>query len=54
MAASLKLVKVVQYVLEQTPRPERTNDLEASLYSVLAADACKGDIYKRELHQDAY
>jgi hypothetical protein len=54
MAASLKLVKVVQYVLEQTSRPERTNDLDASLYSVLAADACKWDIYKRELHQDAY
>jgi hypothetical protein len=55
-ASSKKVFKVVQYLLEHRSRlrVKGTGSLDAALFHVLLADACTGDIIKRELHHDAY
>jgi ankyrin repeat protein len=56
LAVAAKLVKVVDYLaqLETQLQMEETGYLDSALYKIISYDTCRGEIRKRELHQEVY
>jgi ankyrin repeat protein len=55
-AVAAKLVKVVEYLaqLKTQLQTEQTSYLDSALYNIISYDTCRGEICKRELHQEVY
>ncbi|RYN68589.1 hypothetical protein AA0118_g1078 [Alternaria tenuissima] len=56
LAVAAKLVKVVDYLaqLKTQLQMEQTGYLDSALYNIISYDTCRGEIRKRELHQEVY